>query len=142
MRETIQDELITLFGYETDRGRNSILWDSPFYFHTPGGQSGKELDQRFSDWMSTKRPIQKEEMLDGVWKKIADHGYTFVVRFLSDGTFIEHNVASSYNLRLHSAASPSLVDAAGSSPGWRRAPDAPCRRCGGSRPGSLRGDRA
>lgn len=94
MHETIQDELIMLLGYETDNGRASILWDSPRYFYNRVGQGGKELDERFSNWMSTKRPIQKEELINGMWKKIADHGYTFVVRFLPDGTFIEHSVVS------------------------------------------------
>lgn len=98
MRETIQDELISLLGYETDNGRHSILWDSPQYFYSRVGQGGKELDQRFSDWMSTKRTIEKEELLDGMWKKISDHGYTFVVRFMPDGTFIEHYVASEQNV--------------------------------------------
>lgn len=54
------------------------------------GQGGKELDALYSDWMSTKRPPQIEELLDGMWKKIGDHGYAFVVRFLPDGTFTWH----------------------------------------------------
>lgn len=98
MREPIQDELIMLLGYETDGGRQSVLWDYPQYFHSRVGQGGKELDQRFDDWMRTKRTIQKEELIDGMWKKIADHGYTFVVRFMPDGTFIEHSVASENNV--------------------------------------------
>lgn len=98
MRETYRGELIMLLGYETDRGRHSILWDSPFYFNATSGQSGKQLDDNYSNWMSTKRPVQTDELLDGMWKKISDHGYTFVVRFLPDGTFIEHSVISEQNV--------------------------------------------
>jgi hypothetical protein len=66
MRDTYQNELIMLFGYETDGGRNSLLWREPHYFNIPGGQSGKQLDDHYASWMSTKRPLQTEELLAGM----------------------------------------------------------------------------
>jgi pimeloyl-ACP methyl ester carboxylesterase len=33
----------------TDRGRASVLWDFPQYFHTASGQCGKQLDESYSN---------------------------------------------------------------------------------------------
>src|SRR3712207_3780899 len=73
--------LIALFGYETDGGRNSVLWQTPQYFSNPGGQAGKELDEKFGEWKAQKRPITFEEVVSGRWIKQGDHGYSFEVQF-------------------------------------------------------------
>lgn len=86
--------MYSLFGYETDGGRRSILWNTPMYFSEPTGQGGKQLDESLAAWLRTKRPLTRGEILAGLWKKIGDHGYTFVMLFQEDGRFVEHNIAT------------------------------------------------
>ena len=84
--------LIALFAYETHGGKDALLWKNPWFFSHPGGQGGKELDEAFSKWKQTKRPFTEEEVTQGEWSKIGDHGYSFKVRFLPGGKYIERDI--------------------------------------------------
>jgi hypothetical protein len=87
-----QTRLIMLFGYETNGGRKSYLWQNPFYFIQPGGQAGKMLDEDYEEWKATKRKFTEEELLQGTWIKESDTGRTFVVKFHSDHTLTETDI--------------------------------------------------
>ncbi len=80
---------IRLFGYEWDNGRGSILWENPIYFRQPGGQSGKMLDEAFENWQKQKRAFTRDEILQGSWVKVGDHGHHFIVRFHANGDLTE-----------------------------------------------------
>ena len=86
---TDYDRMIQLFGYETDNGRHSLLWQNPGYFSRPGGQQGRYLDDGLDAWKAQKRAFTREEVLEGQWLKIADHGNRCIVRFHADGTLTE-----------------------------------------------------
>jgi hypothetical protein len=86
---TDYDRMIQLFGYEWDNGRHSILWHNPRYFSQPGGQAGRNLDEAFDDWKAQKRAFTRDEVLQGQWIKVADHGNRCIVQFHADGTLTE-----------------------------------------------------
>jgi hypothetical protein len=79
------NRLIALFGYETDGGRKSPLWNNPWDFSRPGGQGGKMLDEALLEWKHTKRPLTESEVTQGEWSKVGDHGFTFKIKFLPNG---------------------------------------------------------
>jgi hypothetical protein len=81
--------LIQVFGYETGNGRDSILWQNPMCFSHPGGQGGKELDEALGDWKRSKRAFNTDEILQGQWIKVGDHGHSFVAQLHPDGTLTE-----------------------------------------------------
>jgi hypothetical protein len=83
------DRLIRLFGYETDNGRNSILWYEPGHFSRPGGQQGMFLDDAFDGWKAQKRAFTRDEVLQGQWVKVGDHGHHRIVRCHPNGTLTE-----------------------------------------------------
>ncbi|HLW02689.1 MAG TPA: hypothetical protein VKT82_28805 [Ktedonobacterales bacterium] len=89
--------LYMLFGYETDGGRNSYLWDNPHYFSQPTGQGGKMLDENFAEWRQTKRAFTRNEITEGIWIKISDTGHTFMVKFHPDGSLSEHGMFDERN---------------------------------------------
>jgi hypothetical protein len=83
------ERLIQVFGYETDGGRRSRLWNEPRLFSNPIGQGGKDLDDALAAWQATKRELRREEMLAGSWAKVGDHGHSFIVTFHTDGSLTE-----------------------------------------------------
>ncbi len=92
-----QIRLYMLFGYETQGGRNSYLWENPHYFSQPTGQGGKMLDEDYTAWKQIKRAFTKEEIIEGIWIKISDTGSTFVVKFHPDGSLSEHRLFDERN---------------------------------------------
>lgn len=87
--------MLRLFGYETEgKGRNSTLWTQPDIFLRESGQGAKMLDEAFEQWSRTKRPITKEEVIQGSWVKIGDHGYQFIAFFKEDGIVWERHLSS------------------------------------------------
>jgi hypothetical protein len=88
--------LIALFGYETDGGRNSHLWNNPWDFSRPSGQGGTMLDDALLEWKHTKRPIAESEVLKGEWSKVGDNGSSSHVKFLPAGKLIERNDSDSW----------------------------------------------
>lgn len=87
-----QHRMICLFAYEEQGGREALLWKNPLFFGHYTGQAGKELDRAYDAWRSCKRPFTKDEVLQGKWIKISDHGYSFVVQFHPNGTLVETNM--------------------------------------------------
>jgi len=84
------DPMTRLFGYECHGGRQSQLWECPVLFSFPGGQGGKMLDEDYDAWVARKRPFKNEENLrQGQWVKVGDHGYQFLVRLHDKGTLTE-----------------------------------------------------
>jgi hypothetical protein len=83
------DRMIRLFGYEWENGRYSIFWQEPKYFLQPVGQSGENIEWAFTAWKAQKRAFTREEVLQGQWIKVGDHGYHRIVRFHADGTLTE-----------------------------------------------------
>ena len=81
--------MICLFAYETMGGRDALLWTNPSYFSNPGGQGGKELDEKLDAWRQQKRSFTREEVLRGRWIKIGENGFSFSVQFREDGTLVE-----------------------------------------------------
>jgi hypothetical protein len=88
-----QVRLYSLFGYETEGGTNSILWQAPHLFRNPIAPSqGLKQFAQYPKWRETKRSFRRDEVTSGVWVKIGSHGYSFVVRFLDDGMLWEHEL--------------------------------------------------
>lgn len=50
------------------------------------------LDESLAEWKAKKRALTEEEILKGEWSKIGDHGYSFKVKFLPGGKYIERDV--------------------------------------------------
>lgn len=87
----LQRSTYRLFGYETQGGRSSLLWKVPMDF-------SEEFYAAYDRWLATKREFNREEIVTGMWKKIGDHGYSFAMRFFTDGRFVEHNIASEHDV--------------------------------------------
>lgn len=81
---------IALFGYETDGGRNSILWNNPEAF-----SSNSQYKARYEEWSKTKRKFTKDEVLNGTWVKVSEHGNSFIVQLSSDGQLKERSLFGS-----------------------------------------------
>ena len=83
------NNMVQLFGYETDNGRNSVLWQDPMYFSQPRGQAGRELDENLGNWKLSKRPFNTDDVFTGQWVTIGDCGQPCLVRLDPDGTLAE-----------------------------------------------------
>src|SRR6266403_4205013 len=55
-----------LFGYETDGGRESALWNDPMSFHRLARERGS-FRRNYESWKLTKRNFSRNELLDGKW---------------------------------------------------------------------------
>lgn len=88
-----QSRLYCIFGYETQGGRKSPLWDNQRLFVMASGQGGKMLDEDYHEWMGTKRKFTESEITNGVWIKEGDHGLSFKVKFHADGRLVESNLS-------------------------------------------------
>jgi serine/threonine protein kinase len=82
----------SLFGYETEGGRGSVLWGRPEQFTHLLRTGGEAFQTRYSEWRRHKRKFAFEEVLEGTWIKIGDHGEPHRVRFLQDGSLTERNL--------------------------------------------------
>lgn len=83
-----------LFGYETDGGRESQLWNDPMSFHRPLRENRLDVLKNFNSWRRTKRKFSRGELLDGTWVKIADHGHQHRLELHDDGTLTENSLFS------------------------------------------------
>jgi hypothetical protein len=81
--------LISLFGYETDGGSDSVLWHDPERIQEWIDQGGEELAERLVHFSKKKRRFFFEEIVHGIWVKVGDHGYHRQVGFFEDGTLSE-----------------------------------------------------
>ncbi len=81
--------LLCLFGYETDGGPTSRLWQDPGHVASPAGQPGTIRDERFQAWVKSKRAFLRGEIFTGHWIKIGEHGYASQVQCHLDGTLRE-----------------------------------------------------
>jgi len=66
--------VFSLFGYEKDGGWNSPLWHDPSRFQEELSHRGPEFYERYKEWMRSKRRFSYDEIVDGVWVKLADQG--------------------------------------------------------------------
>lgn len=83
-----------LFGFETDGGRESELWNNPLKFHEFISQRGNDFYKRYDSWAQTKRQFSFGEIVNSKWVKVADHGYHFHVNYHADKTFTERPIFS------------------------------------------------
>lgn len=88
----MKDFLVRLFGYETGGGRSSTLWSLPFLTAHESGQSAKIRNEEFGAWSESKRRFNEDELVEGSWIKVGDHGQSFVVEFSPGGTFTERSL--------------------------------------------------
>jgi len=79
------NKLIRIFGYETGGQRNSTLWQNPESLN----RNSTKMLSLFSDWEAHKRAILMDDVIQGVWIKVSDHGHNFKVKFNADGTLTE-----------------------------------------------------
>jgi len=82
----------SLFGYETDGGRVSTLWDKPEQFTHLIRTGGDSFHSSYTKWKQSKRRFSYEELIEGTWIKIGDHGEPHRVQFLHDGKLLERNL--------------------------------------------------
>ncbi len=76
-----QPRMLSLFGYETNGGPQSALWENPL---------NAELDiEKFQKWRGTKRDFRKEELINHTWIKSRGSEPTYLVQFLSNRDFKE-----------------------------------------------------
>lgn len=78
-----------LFGYETNGARQSELWNDPMSFHRLVRENRLDFLKTFNSWRRTKRKFSRDELLDGTWVKIADHGHQHRLELHDDGTLTE-----------------------------------------------------
>jgi len=62
------------------------------YFSRGSGQGGKEFDESFAEWASTRRVFSDTEPGGTRWAKIGAHGYAFNAELLADGTVRERRL--------------------------------------------------
>lgn len=80
--------LVRIFGYETGEKRNSVLWASPDFLNV----NSAKMMSVYLGWQHQKRAITYEEIIQGTWIKVSDHGYNFKVKFFADGTLTESDL--------------------------------------------------
>lgn len=118
-------QLLRLFGYEFHGGRHSPLWDHPLEFWgSLVGQNIMLAGTALKKWEDSKRPFEPEEITQGQWVKIGDHGHHFLVRLHKDGTLTESALFHPKDLWLEKwrqkNREPNRVGAGHSWPGtWR-----------------------
>lgn len=83
-----------LFGYERDGARESTLWNDPLAFHRLARERGERFRQDYELWKLTKRNFSPNELLEGKWVKIADHGQRHHFELHRDGTLTERPLFS------------------------------------------------
>ena len=88
----------SLFGYETDGGRKSLLWNNPEVALS---------SEKYEAWDKTRRNFNREEILDGIWLKISDTGNYYKVRLLPHGRLVKCALFDANN---HGEGSWSLLD--------------------------------
>jgi hypothetical protein len=81
--------LLCLFGYETDGGDTSRLWQDPDHVALPAGQPSRRLVARFQDWQHSKRAFLRGEVITGVWITIRAQGAAAQVQCHPDGRVTE-----------------------------------------------------
>jgi hypothetical protein len=78
-----QQRILGLLGYESE-GRSSRYWSQP------DAISDESILSAIREWLnSKKRAFTREEVLNGMWVKIGDHGWHHIVQFHPDGTLAE-----------------------------------------------------
>ena len=83
-----------LFGYETGARRESELWNDPMAFHRLARERGSEFLKTYNSWRRGKRKFTRDELLDGSWVKVADHGHQHRLQLHDDGTLTEWSLFS------------------------------------------------
>lgn len=84
----------SLFGYETDGGKESVLWDAPEKFQQLAKERNENLTANYRNWIDSKRQFTVDEITKGTWIKVGDHGYPNQVIFNKDGTLVERPLFS------------------------------------------------
>jgi len=80
-RDDSARRIAMLYGFETQGGRSSELIQHPQHQVEP---------LAFAEWLSRKVFINAQNLLaHKKWLKEGDHGHTFVISFLPDGTLVE-----------------------------------------------------
>ena len=80
-KDDLARRIAMLYGFETQGGRTSDLVQHPDHSVEPS---------RFADWLRRKVFINAQNLLaQKKWLKEGDHGHTFVISFLPDGTLVE-----------------------------------------------------
>jgi hypothetical protein len=87
MREVIEEirtqqlaREISLCGYETDGGTNSILWKNPQKLSDEKG---------FASWLDMKRPFRRGEIVNQTWIKVSHWGDYWINHFEDNGSLRE-----------------------------------------------------
>ena len=83
-----------LFGYETGDRRESELWNDPMAFHRLARERGSAFLKTYNSWRRGKRKFSRDELLNGSWVKIADHGHQHRLQMHDDGTLTEWSLFS------------------------------------------------
>jgi hypothetical protein len=80
-RDDVARRVTMLYGYETQGRRRSELVLHPRYQVAPA---------LFAEWLNKKRFITPQMLMaHRKWFKEGDHGHSFVISFLADGTLVE-----------------------------------------------------
>ncbi|MDQ2902728.1 MAG: phycobilisome rod-core linker polypeptide [Ktedonobacteraceae bacterium] len=83
-----QPRNIALFKYEMQDGRASPLWIASSAF---------SLDGTYEAWFSTKRDFSSNEIIGQTWIKTSNPEHTFIIHFVSGGTFRERSLSDPGN---------------------------------------------
>jgi hypothetical protein len=78
-----------LFGYETDGGRESALWNDPMSFHRLARERDDAFSKYYDSWKQSKRKFSRDEVLAGTWVKVADKGQQHRLELHGNGTLTE-----------------------------------------------------
>jgi tetratricopeptide (TPR) repeat protein len=82
----LQPQKIALFGYETQGGSSSVLWNNPSAFSLV-----ETYDETYLEWLETKRGFTEGEIIGHTWVKADNNGYAFINHFASDGKLFERS---------------------------------------------------
>jgi hypothetical protein len=82
--------MISAFGYETDGGKDSILWNDPMSFCAPEKTAGEY--EKFRGWTKTKRAFTEAEITASAWIKVSEHKTSHQVNFFENGRLIEKHL--------------------------------------------------
>jgi len=67
---------------------NPSFWNDPMSLHRLARERGS-FRRNYESWKLTKRNFSRNELLDGKWVKVADHGTQHQLTLKDDGTLIE-----------------------------------------------------
>ncbi len=80
--------ILCLFGYETQGGKRSPLWQDPLCYLQSSNGDAEQMDRALQVWVRGRRLLRSEEIVDSEWWQEPEEGDGAIIRCKRDGTLI------------------------------------------------------